>query len=270
MDYAGPMNFLRIAFAFTLMTAGCTSVNDDDSAGQAVGTAQVSGTLSFRERIMLRPGTVAEVSLLDTSRADAPATALATVVIEDPGAPPIPFVLEYDESDIDERMSYAVRAVVKRGDRLLLTTDAHYPVLTRGAGNSVDLMLVAPAAAPGGQAKPDATLSNTYWKLVSIGGEDYDHATANREPHIRFRQDGDRLSGFTGCNEFTGSYRVDGDRLELGEVAATQRACLEGMDIEQRYLRELRAVDAYLISGDTLELLESGTSKLGFEAVYFE
>ena len=57
--------------------------------------AQVTGTLMFRERIILRPGTVVEVSRLDTSRADAPATELASQVVENPEPPPIPFVLEY-------------------------------------------------------------------------------------------------------------------------------------------------------------------------------
>ena len=56
--------------------------------------APVAGTLMCRERIILRPGTVVEVSLLDTSRADAPATEIARQVIENPEPPPIPFVAE--------------------------------------------------------------------------------------------------------------------------------------------------------------------------------
>jgi len=57
--------------------------------------AQVTGTLKFRERIILRPGTVVEVSLPETSRVDAPATEFVRQVIENPEPPPIPFVLEY-------------------------------------------------------------------------------------------------------------------------------------------------------------------------------
>jgi uncharacterized lipoprotein YbaY len=57
--------------------------------------AEVTGTLMFRERIILRPGTVVEVSVLDTSRADSPATELARQVIEDLEPSPLPFVLEY-------------------------------------------------------------------------------------------------------------------------------------------------------------------------------
>jgi putative lipoprotein len=113
------------------------------SANETAGPAQVIGTLTYRERILLRPGSVAEVWLLDVSKADAPAADLAHQLIENPGAPPIPFSLEYDRTDIDERMRYSVRAIIKHGDRLLFTSDAHYPVLTHGAGDTAEIMLKA-------------------------------------------------------------------------------------------------------------------------------
>jgi putative lipoprotein len=238
-----------------------------ESTPSADARGRVTGTIAFRERIMLKPGTVVDVKLLRTSPADAPATELATQVIENPAAPPIPFVLEYDKAAVDERLSYSVRATVTRGGRLLLTTDTHYPVLTRGAGNSADLMLVAPAAPP---ATPDASLTNTYWKLVGIGGESYRHQSRNREPHVRFGKREGSVTGFTGCNSFTGSYSVDGDALGLGEIAATQRACIEGMDVERRFLEALRQADRYEISGDTLKLFRGKSPALEFAAVYLQ
>jgi len=39
-------------------------------------------------------------------------------------------------------MQYTVRATIKQADRLLFTSDTHYPVLTRGAGNTVEVMLI--------------------------------------------------------------------------------------------------------------------------------
>jgi len=127
-------------------------------------------------------------------------------------------------------------------------------------------------APPAESSRPDATLKNTYWKLVSIDGEPYEHNSSNREPRLQFRLDEDRLTGFTGCNDFTGAYSVDGDSnsLELVEIAVTMKACIEGMAIEQRYLQALRGVDGYRISGDTLELREGDTPRLGFEAVYLQ
>ena len=111
-----------------------------DSASRT--PARVTGTLMYRERMPLPPGAVAEVWLLDTSLADAPAVEIAYQQIEDPGNPPIPFVLDYDPETIRDRMEYSVRATIRHADQLMFTSDTQYPVLTRGAGDTVDVMLI--------------------------------------------------------------------------------------------------------------------------------
>ena len=124
----------------------CGADTPDDPATTAdddtVDAARVTGTLMYRERMALPPDAVAEVWLLDTSLADAPAVEIAYQRIESPGSPPIPFVLEYDVQQIREGMQYSVRATIRRADELLFTSDTHYPVLTRGAGNTADLLLI--------------------------------------------------------------------------------------------------------------------------------
>ena len=134
---------------FSLVLGGlvaCSSDSSDDAvdtgAHVSASMEQVTGTLMYRERIVLPPGVVAEVRLLDTSLADAPATEIAYQRIAEPGAPPIPFVLDYDPSKIQESMQYGVRATIRHEGQLLFTSDTHYPVLTRGAGNTTDIMLV--------------------------------------------------------------------------------------------------------------------------------
>jgi putative lipoprotein len=126
--------------------AACGSETPGNLAATGSGTtgktAQVTGTLLYRERMALPPGSVAEVWLLDTSLADAPAVEIAYQEIVDPGNPPIPFVLEYDPQQIRDGMQYTVRATIKQADRLLLTSDTHYPVLTRGAGDTAEVMLI--------------------------------------------------------------------------------------------------------------------------------
>ena len=84
----------------------------------------------------------AEHDLPSASLADVPAVQIAYQRIEGPGNPPIPFVLEYDAQQIREGMQYSVRATIRHADKLLFTSDTHYPVLTRGAGNTADLLLI--------------------------------------------------------------------------------------------------------------------------------
>jgi heat shock protein HslJ len=67
---------------------------------------------------------------------------LSHVKIKGPGQVPIPFKMEYDPASIDERMTYAVRATISDRGRLMFTSDTVVPVLTRDAGNDVELVLV--------------------------------------------------------------------------------------------------------------------------------
>ena len=127
------------------LVACSPDIPDDPAATGADVSArleQVTGTLMYRERIALPPGALAEVWLLDTSLADAPAVEIAYQGIDDPGNPPIPFALDYDPAKIRDGMQYTVRATIRHADQLLFTSDTHYPVLTRGAGNTADILLV--------------------------------------------------------------------------------------------------------------------------------
>ena len=132
-------------FVFALMlllVSACSVIGGESSASQGAKSATVTGTVTYRERIALTPEAVVEVQLLDVSLADASAIQIAIQTIKPKHQVPIPFELIYDPADIDERMTYAVRATIRDGGRLLFTTDRHYPVLTRGHPHHVDLVLV--------------------------------------------------------------------------------------------------------------------------------
>ena len=110
--------------------------------GQTATAQTVSGSATYRERIAPPPDARFEATLLDVSRMDAPATELGRAEIEAAGPPPYAFEIDYDPSAIDPAHSYAVRATLWSGDRLIFTTDTHAPVLTRGAPDRVELVMV--------------------------------------------------------------------------------------------------------------------------------
>ena len=117
--------------------------------------ATVTGTVTYRERIGLSPDAMVEVKLLDVSLADAPAVTIGEQVIENPGQVPIAFEIEYDPSDIDERLTYAVQARIMEGDRLAFTNDTAYNVITRGHPTEVDLVLVKVGEPSAPSEKPE-------------------------------------------------------------------------------------------------------------------
>lgn len=127
---------------FTLLAAGCAAPTAVP-AGSGSTTAQVTGTVSYRERLALLPGVVVKVQLADVSRADAKAIVIGEQVITTDGnQPPFRFALPYDPAMIKPQNTYAVSARLEDADgRLRFVTDQRYAVITRGAPTHVDLVL---------------------------------------------------------------------------------------------------------------------------------
>ena len=97
-------------------------------------SAVLTGTVTYLQRSALPPTAVVEVTLADVSRADAPAAVIATQQIETNGKQvPFPYELTYDPAKIDPRFTYAVRARITDGGKLLFTSTQRYAVLTNGA-----------------------------------------------------------------------------------------------------------------------------------------
>jgi uncharacterized lipoprotein YbaY/heat shock protein HslJ len=135
--------------------------------------AFISGTITYRERIALSPQAVVEISLQDVSRADAPAKLIAHQRITNPGQVPIPFEIRYKPEDIDERMTYAVQARILEGGRPMFINDTHTAVLTRGAGNRVEMVLVrvqAPADSEAGVTSDIADGSGDHTPGMALEG----------------------------------------------------------------------------------------------------
>jgi len=118
--------------------------------------------------------------------------------------------------------------------------------------------LVASGAAVAQAESPG--LEGTAWNLAAVGGQAAEGAT------LRFA--GGRVSGSDGCNRFSGSYTMEGERLRLGRLASTQMACPEETMARARAFTEaLAATKAARIEGDRLELLDAAGSPLAAFAV---
>lgn len=230
-------------------------------------SGKVTGSVTYRERIALPPDAVVQVALLDVSRVDAAATVISEQTIVPGQAVPIPFELPYDPQAIDSRLVYAVRATIKVGENSLFVTDTHYPVLTRGHGEQVDLVLVRSGG--GNTALADAELTNTRWHLRTLGAETVRVEAGQRAPYLQFDDKaGDKIAhGYAGCNSFTGSYLVAGSTLGFDKLVSTQRACAE-MTVEDRFLRVLEQTSVYLIESNWLILSGQQGELATFEAWY--
>lgn len=124
------------------LAGGMFAKPHDDGEGGDGGGAEVSGTVTYRERIAMPPNAVVTVTLSDTSRMDAPAEEMGRQVIDEPGNVPVPYSIPFDPASIVDNHSYSVRATIEVQDQLAWTTDTNYPVITRDSGLTADLVLV--------------------------------------------------------------------------------------------------------------------------------
>ncbi|WP_374577741.1 YbaY family lipoprotein [Phenylobacterium sp.] len=126
---------LTLVALAALILAGCASPAPRE-------TAEVTGQVIYRERMLLPPNARVTVVLADTSLMDAPARTLASQVIEGQTAPPFKFALAYDPAAIDPRNVYSVSARIEVDGKLRFITDTHTPVITHGAPTRVEMIAV--------------------------------------------------------------------------------------------------------------------------------
>ena len=252
--------------------AGCRGEPDpiELEAGQPV-----TGSVSYRTRIALPPDAEVVVTLEDVTRADARSTVVATQTIPTRGRQvPIPFELAYPRALFDPSHRYAVRAQIRRGGDVLFTSTTFHPVLTHGAPAHVDVVVGSPvtSAGAGTGGERTAELLETYWRIVSLDGEQVTAGEGLEEPHLILKSEHGALIGSTGVNRLAGSCELpdglDGAAIMLRPGAMTLIAGPEPlMRQEQQLLQRLRQVDGFRLEGEQLTLSVQGRDVIVLRAV---
>ena len=102
-------------------------------------------------------------------------------------------------------------------------------------------------------------LENTRWALIRVADSPVGGGSVQRDPHLILRRQDHRVSGFTGCNQMTGAYTLDGPTLAFGQMISTRMACLEagGMETEAAFTAALQQVRGWSITGERLTLSDA-------------
>ena len=84
------------------------------------------------------------------------------------------------------------------------------------------------------------------------------------KPSISFFGLNETFSGFTGCNKYSGRYKVSGNKISLSDAAAsTKMLCLGEYD-EKDFITALKRVNSYKTDNGMLELLDGDEVVLSF------
>jgi putative lipoprotein len=213
----------------------------------------ITGTVVYRERMLLPEGAVATVRLEDVSLADAPARLIAETSVP-ASTSPTAFSIDYDPARIEPGRTYAWRASITAGDELMFTTTERHTFDPEATG--VEL-LVQRVAGPDDAA--ELPLAGAWLAEDIDGGGVIDYLQTTLE----IGADG-KVSGNGGCNRFSGSATIEGDKITFGDLASTMMACAEAaMDQEMKLHAALAAARSYRIDAAQRKLfLDDATGKV--------
>ncbi|TDW90985.1 tRNA A37 threonylcarbamoyladenosine synthetase subunit TsaC/SUA5/YrdC [Kribbella pratensis] len=116
-------------------------------------------------------------------------------------------------------------------------------------------------------AEPDFPLDGIRWKVVAtITNGDLRQGYGRAEPAwISF--DRDRLTGWTGCNELSGSFTRNNTELNFSDVATTDHPCTpESAALQTTILTTLGPAVTYTINHNQLTLLTPSGTGLALKA----
>jgi putative lipoprotein len=267
---AATLALVGAIFAMAFSMAAQTHPTPTQSTG---GTAEVTGTAIYRERIALPQNAVFEAVLEDTSLADAPAVRIGSYKKAHPGNPPFRFSIQYDPAKIVETHTYSVRASVTVDGKLMFTSTSSHPVITKDNPTTVSIGLRhvvpdgdSPSVVSRTGVAPDA-LENTYWKLTTLGAKTVTVPAGKREPSLVLHPEGMRTEVFGGCNSFAGTYTLKGSELKFSALAGTLMECGDVMETEKGFANALTETRTYRVTGQHLDLMdEQGKAVARFES----
>jgi heat shock protein HslJ len=123
------------------------------------------------------------------------------------------------------------------------------PIVRVSALIVVGLIALACSVGPGGSPSDGPSdgpanvgLADTSWTVTSLAGVP---TTGPAGPTMAFSADG-RVSGNSGCNQYSGTYRTDGSSIAITNVASTMMMCAgPGADVEGLFLKGLNSATAW-------------------------
>ena len=108
----------------------------------------------------------------------------------------------------------------------------------------------------------DASLTNTYWRIVRLGDEAIRPSEGRREPHILLRagdpQSRPRFAATVGCNGMGGGYETAGQALRFQPGASTMMACPPPLDrLERALAGHAQFLELFDGDGNAVALLQA-------------
>jgi len=73
------------------------------------------------------------------------------------------------------------------------------------------------------------------------------------KPHFNLNVEENRISGFSGCNNFSGSFTMENGKISFDKMASTKKMCAEGMEFESEFLKSLEETEKFKYRGNIIQ-----------------
>ena len=118
------------------------------------------------------------------------------------------------------------------------------------------ITIVFGACTPGWKSRglpADLAKLNQTWELYRMNGDSLssEHYPEGL-PYLQFDTRQGRIYGFDGCNDLGATIEVTLDRITIGEIMTTEKACPDRTG--QAFLEKLAQVNAYKVDNQALQL----------------
>jgi heat shock protein HslJ len=104
-----------------------------------------------------------------------------------------------------------------------------------------------------------AGIEGVQWYLTEVAGSPVSLMANDKQPHIMLNPAKKQATGFSGCNNFFGSYELNGSLLKFGPLGATSMACPDlETGLETEVFKALDQTRTWEIRGGELLFLDDG------------
>lgn len=196
----------------------------------------VTGNILYREKVALPKGSIIEIKLVDISRQDVSAITISEEKIVTNGEQiPFNFKLPFNPEKINPRHTYAVQAKIFIDNQLSFINTESYLVITRDNPINIDLLLTKVTS---NQNELSSFIGE--WLLEDLaGGGVMDYL----QTKVTLTEDG-KIFGNAGCNNYTGTYQINGNNIKISSLASTRKMCTPAvMNQETNFLQVLESIN---------------------------
>ncbi|GAA0424312.1 hypothetical protein GCM10009133_36100 [Cocleimonas flava] len=224
-----------------------------------VENATISGSVNYSESATPPAESKLYVRLNNVSLADASSVNMEELVFDlSDLSIPVNYEFSLPKDQLKANEQYAVRAEIRgKDDGLLWTTDTNNPVDAAKTSQTLDeIMMIEVKPVTAGDSILD--LISVVWEVNNINGTG---VIANSKTNLTFAADG-KISGLSGCNNYSGDYKIHNGKLSIGKLAVTKKACqpeVNGQEIQ--FLNAIASVDDFSFNSEGFLVLKGNNDK---------